>query len=276
MPTKIEWADETWNPVTGCSHSGTPGCDNCYARRMAHRLRGRFGYPAGEPFRVTFHPDRLDEPRRWRKPRWVFVCSMGDLWHPDVDPLDRAAVIRATAAAPQHQYLFLTKRPERMAAEIEWRRSPNLWAGTSIENADAMVERLEPLLKTRAARRFVSCEPLLGLVDLKLRYWDELSRRKIRWVIAGGETGPGARPTDPVWARHLREDCAEARVPFFFKSWGDWLPIEDPQLDPLRGPRWKRVGKKYSGALLDGHEHLARPQPPRAPCQPAQKRSASA
>jgi len=213
MATRIEWTDETWNPVTGCSHAGTPGCDKCYARRMAHRLRGRFGYPADEPFRVTFHRDRLDQPTRWHKSRRVFVCSMGDLWHRDVNPRDRTAVIRATNPAPQHVYLFLTKRPCRFHLfSGDWTGQPNFWLGVSVENNRAAQQRVPALLAAKVAHRCVSCEPLLeGHVDLTPYL------HALEWVICGAETGPGARRMDDEWTVSVRDQCKRAGVPFFFK-----------------------------------------------------------
>lgn len=200
--TKIEWTDATWNPVTGCSPVSA-GCRNCYAARMAKRLRGRAGYPADDPFRVTLHPDKLDAPLHWRKPRRVFVCSMGDLFHDDVpfDFLDQ--IFAVMALTPQHTYQLLTKRPERMKAYLlhiqpeneatgmpaldryervwsEMTRSlggynyskpegwplPNVWEGITAENQETADERIPVLLQTPAAVRFVSVEPMLGPVDV--------------------------------------------------------------------------------------------------------------
>lgn len=225
--SKIAWTDETWNPVTGCTKTSA-GCAHCYAQRMAKRLKGRFGYPADEPFRVTFHPDRLDQPMRWRKPRRVFVCSMGDLWHPDVKPCDRAAVIRATNAAPQHTYIFLTKRPERF--DGAWAEQENFWLGTSVENAD-YTDRIELLRKTPAAIRFLSIEPLLGPIP-------RLPLRGIDWVIVGGESGPGARPMKRLWVRDIRDQCIESNVPFFFKQWGTAKRKSGNGLPWLDGRTW--------------------------------------
>lgn len=162
--TKIEWCDATWNPVTGCTPISA-GCQNCWARRMASRQRGRNGYPADDPFQVTFHRDRLDEPLHWQNPRRIAVCLMGDLWHPEVKAEDRAAVVRATNVAPQHTYLFLTKRPELL--NVDFSGSPHLWIGTSVENQTAADERIPWLLKCPLAVRFLSMEPLLGPVDLR-------------------------------------------------------------------------------------------------------------
>lgn len=180
--TQIEWTDEgvTWNPVTGCTPV-SPGCANCYARRMAQRLRGRCGYPADDPFRVTLHPERLDQPLRWRKSRQIFVCSMGDLFHEDVPAEYVASVWRIMAACPQHTFQVLTKRPARM---LEWVRQadaacapvadrlpgswplPNVWLGVTAEDQERADERIPLLLQCPAAVRFVSVEPMLGPVSL--------------------------------------------------------------------------------------------------------------
>lgn len=248
--TKIEWTEATWNPITGCSPASA-GCLNCYAKRMAARLAGRCGYPRDEPFRVTFHRDRLDEPQHWRKPRRVFVCSMGDLWHPDVRPEDRAAVIRATNLAPQHTYIFLTKRPEFL--DVDFSGCPNFWLGVTAEDQWNAEQRIPYLLKCPAVVRFVSCEPLLGPLDLvrwlysdddraKMdnQYLGPFDTAKINWVIAGGETGPKARLAELEWFRSLRDQCED--TPFFFKGTGT-------------------AGRK-TGSLLDGREWKEYPRNP--------------
>lgn len=178
MPTKIEWAEETWNPVTGCSPI-SEGCRNCYAARMAKRLAGRCGYPEGEPFRVTLHPDKLDQPMRWKKPRMIFVCSMGDLFHEDVPTTFIDQVLEIIASCPQHTFIALTKRPENLEHKIygitpdnPYRLLgggdylPNLWLGVTAENQQRADERIPVLLQIPAAVRFVSVEPMLGPVDL--------------------------------------------------------------------------------------------------------------
>lgn len=190
--TKIEWANRVWNPVTGCTKI-SPGCQNCYADRVAKRLRGRCGYDADEPFRVTLHPERLEEPLRWRKPGMIFVCSMGDLFHEDVpfNYIDR--VFKRINGSPQHDFLILTKRPERMREYFarsmkflcaacqgtgcsycldhgyqNWEMKPysNVWLGVTAENQEMADERIPILLQIPAAVRFVSMEPMLGPVDL--------------------------------------------------------------------------------------------------------------
>ena len=304
MATKIEWADESWNPVTGCSPV-SEGCRNCYAKRMATRLRGRAGYPQDEPFRVTLHPERLDQPLRWRKPRRIFVCSMGDLFHERVPDLIMYDVFSVARRAVQHTFMILTKRPERMARQVLLPPPANVWLGVSIEDQATADERIPRLLRTPAAHRFVSYEPALGAVDLNQavraggmqfgcagdperrgamhhgtgapgcprglhHHHDERCSwgGMIHLVIAGGETGPHARPAHPDWFRSVRDQCVAARVPFMFKHWGEFSPAEDmtaflseimtTQLaghgrDGIVG-QWFRVGRKRAGRLLDGRE----------------------
>ena len=175
--TKIQWVDAVWNVTTGCTPCAK-GCERCYAQRMAKRLAGRFGYPADEPFRVTLHPDRLDEPLRWRKPRRVFVCSMGDLFHASVPDEFIERVFETMREASHHEYLLLTKRPERYAEYWEWRRHvwlndrttcvwpSNVWAGTSCSTQADLDRNVPYLLRCPATIRFLSCEPLLNAVDL--------------------------------------------------------------------------------------------------------------
>ena len=335
--TKIEWADLTWSPVTGCTKV-SEGCRNCYAERMAKRLAGRAGYPKEHPFALTLHPERLDEPLHWRKPRRIFVCSMSDLFHPDVPVNFVDQVFAVMLLAPRHTFLVLTKRPGRMvsytnqrvvgqaegftygdsialrAVEIvrAWperlanevaRRSgplgrapwplPNVWLGTSIEDQATADERIPHLLRCPAAVRFVSYESALGPVSFRWllgvdykhqavsNEYDGL--RKLNWVIAGGESGPRARPAHPDWFRSVRDQCQAAGVAFFFKQWGEWAPTwpegegESPPSSLVcraghRGPydpTWLRThrelcpaddlvvyrtGKKAAGRLLDGRE----------------------
>jgi protein gp37 len=266
LPTKIEWATETWNPVTGCTPV-SEACQNCYAKRMANRLRGRFGYPEDEPFRVTLHPEKLDEPLKWKKPRRVFVCSMGDLFHEDVPHSAIQKVLYRVRMAKWHTFLILTKRPERMRAFFMQYyvtgHIPNLWLGVTAENQARADERIPILLQIPAAVRFVSVEPMMGPVDLS---WCNYT---LDWVICGGETGPGARPMHPDWARSLRDQCQEAGTPFFFKSWGNYCAPSQMPEDTYRGweyhhgtencwreddPTPWEVGKKAAGHLIDGQE----------------------
>lgn len=321
--TKIEWADRVWNPVTGCTKV-SEGCRHCYAERMAKRLAGRFGYPEKpDQFKVTLHPDKLYEPMEWKAPQRIFPCSMSDMFHPDVPVSFIDKMFQVMADTPRHIYMVLTKRPERMRLYFRYVEQikqgvwalpsrtvgilnrwplPNVWVGTSVEDQKSAEERIPMLLKIPAAVKFVSCEPLLGPVDLKpaeLHQWPDMSAwmpnkeepddwkywmhrwNGIQWVIAGGESGPGARPMHPDWARSLRDQCQAAGVPFLFKQWGEWIPDSQVWKDP--GVPWEttnqaaedvihnrdlwagrdiyqfddknstyRVGKKAAGRLLDG------------------------
>lgn len=395
--TTIEWTDATWNPVTGCTKV-SPGCDNCYAEIFAERWRGTAGHHFENGFDITLRPNVLTLPLRWRKPRKVFVNSMSDLFHKDVPDEYIARVFAVMALTPQHTYQVLTKRHGRMrslvgslvdggqrlleaAPDEETAQTlydaiwplPNVWLGVSVEDQKRADLRIPALLDTAAAVRFLSCEPLLGPVDLTKwmppvspvsaseapRTWSEwtwpnwvpaevrqsiegfwgpecgrtprdwiqdmhqqgapafgsivrlrdgfgpkapwvtgrfvhawnnigrlvrddgtftytsfhhaLERRKQQpfdWVIVGGESGHGARPMSPDWARSLRDQCAAADVPFLFKQWGEYQPTDwkvigrpadkrnvlvgDP-IDDL-GHRWemRRVGKKAAGRELDG------------------------
>lgn len=235
-PTKIEWSEETWNPTTGCDRV-SPGCDHCYALTLAGRLKAmgqakyqRDGDPrtSGPGFGLTVHPDALDLPLRWHKPRLVFVNSMSDLFHPGVPDEFIADVFRTMLRARHHTFQVLTKRPQRMARWVqEWgpfsEGGPDghdlrhIWLGASIES-DRYAFRADHLRATPAAVRFLSLEPLLGPLP-------SLNLSGIDWVIVGGESGPNARPMHPDWARDLRDRCVAAGVPFFFKQWGQLGPI---------------------------------------------------
>ena len=279
MPTKIEWTDETWNPVTGCSPVSA-GCTNCYARRMATRLRGRYGYPQDEPFKVTLHPDRLNQPLHWRKPRMIFVCSMGDLFHKDVSFEYQLSIFGTMQQAEQHTFIILTKRPEQMKeligrgdsdTGIDLSDSFNIWLGVSVEDQKMADERIPILLQVPAAVRVVSIEPMLGAIDLHYTYtpkWTDVHGKinsrvlfpPIHWVVCGGETGPGARPMNPGWVRKVRDQCVEAGVPFFLKSNGVWIPdmLADPAMQETHqfpdGMMMSRSTKKRADRLLDGRE----------------------
>lgn len=214
--SRIEWADVTWNPVTGCSHI-SPGCAHCYAERLAKRLQA-VGLPKyGKGFEPAWHNADLFAPLSWKRPKKVFVCSMGDLFHrsiPDQVIYDVFAVMNAAA---WQTFQVLTKRPARLQ-EIDtalrdgkyW--TPNIWIGVSVETKDYLW-RIDQLRETGAHVKFVSFEPLLGPIR-------SLNLVGIDWVIVGGETGPGARPMEADWARAIRDMCLMARVPFFFKQWG--------------------------------------------------------
>lgn len=246
MSSAIEWTDETWNPVTGCTRA-SPGCDHCYMYALYPRLRamGVRGYELA-PQDVQLLPERLEAPMRWGTPRRVFVNSMSDVFHPRV-PYDFVTeifdVMRVAAAQRGHVFQVLTKRPGRAVGW--WNRSQDryggvwprgVWIGTSVEN-QKYAPRLTVLARVPAEVRFVSAEPLLG--KLNLRKW--LRRGEVQWVIAGGESGYAARPVDLEWLRDLRDQSGEVGVAFFLKQLG--------------GRHGKRAG---SEAILDGriwHEY---------------------
>lgn len=343
-PTPIEWTDATWNPITGCTLV-SEGCRNCYAAQLAatrlkqHPSRAGLARLNAEGVakftgEVRFNEQWLTQPLRWRKPRRIFVCAHGDLFHESVPDQWIDRVFAVMALSPQHIFQVLTKRPARMREMlravkrpglpervIEYidalacskqeamaamcrptTQLPNVWLGVSVEDQERADERIPLLLSTPAAKRFVSAEPLLGPLALnKIRRtngdeiettnalsgtWQVLDGDHYRggrlasldWVIAGGESGPGARPLHPDWARSLRDQCASTHVPFFFKQWGAWLPtnmwaighgappvtaidgygnLVPPDVAPqdVGGQRFSHVGKKAAGALLDGVMH---------------------
>lgn len=287
------WWDETWNPITGCTPV-SEGCRNCYAARMAKRLAGRYGYPESpHEFSVTSHPDKLEQPLRWRKPRVVFVCSMGDLFHEAIDVGDMVAIWKVMVEADQHVYLLLTKRPAEMvkfayylAKWMNWKVWPDhIWLGVSVENQDTMW-RVGELLKIPAAHHFVNFGPLLGPIDFRERKppcshkgcyhhvthpCEGCGRTQgfipfhlLDGVAVEGESGPGARPMHPNWARGIRDQCAEAGVPFTFKQWGHFLhksiaEVQHPGWHRWPGEDYLDVGKKAAGRELDGKPHDAWP-----------------
>lgn len=256
--SSIEWTDASWNPVTGCTKV-SPGCDHCYAENMAHRFAGTKAYPNG--FDVTLHAQRLDQPLRWTKPRRVFVNSMSDLFHDKIPDSYIAQVFAVMALAPQHTFQVLTKRAGRMRSLLSRNEFctlvceaghlfarlqslddgifdrgpwplPNVWLGVSTEDQKWADIRIPQLLKTPAAVRFISAEPLLGGIDLS-GYIGHLPEdedgapypRGLDWVIVGGESGRGARPMHPRWVHSIRHQCQTNSVPFFFKQWGEWSPL---------------------------------------------------
>lgn len=344
--TKIEWTESTWNPVVGCSKVSA-GCQNCYAERMVQRFPAmtgarKFGASPdsgdldegiGWDNRAHFLPHKLDTPLHWRKPRKVFVCSMGDLFHESVTDEQIAAIFGVMTACPHHTFQILTKRPKRMVEWFNWIDGfgkawllcgvkmldhieppnddfgpqtktpwplPNVWIGVSVEDQETADERIPLLLQVPAAKSFLSIEPMIGPVTLNLatkcdkmcsehqEAWCPgthgkcVCQQDIDWAICGAETGPGARPMHPSWPRMIRDQCKNANVPYFFKSWGEWalcgpltsnrvdqLPLANNEIwltiegwDDLNGNdvhRMKRVGKKRSGRELDGVEHNAMP-----------------
>lgn len=286
--TKIEWADRVWNPTVGCRRV-SEGCRNCYAERMARRLAamGRDEYRditdgAGHwNGSVKVLDDRLNEPLKWEKPGKVFVDSMSDLFHEDV-PFDFFyRVMYVMSATPEQTYLVLTKRPKRMFqymtafyenveknGYLAMTPLPNLWLGVSVEHQVAADERIPWLLDTPAKKRFLSCEPLLGPIDLSDEdieggggpfSWLDLG---IHWVIVGGESGPHARPMHVEGVRSLRDQCQAADVPFFFKQWGEYIPVRQSKnmCVPQGAKVWSwddgslsyKAGKKAAGRELDG------------------------
>ena len=380
--SKIEWTDETWNPVVGCTKCSL-GCDNCYAERMANRLAGM----GKEPYHLTVtkmpkradklvpldsdnckwvsewtgdvicRDDQLAKPLHGRKPRMIFVCSMGDLFLAPFEFIDK--VVEVAEVTPWHTYQLLTKRPKQMLEYFKWRWNnadqhtldctkakqwkkehnvennslfvPNLWLGVTVCNQKEADEKIPILLQIPAAVRFISIEPMLGAVDIRkyisLRQkcvdglrkkgcgftgssdefnhpekegayrcpkcksnHDYLITPSINQAIVGGESGPGARPLHPNWARSVRDQCKAAGVPFFFKQWGEWIDHALTDIKPThknakivfldgtaipwdvpdgryyeryveRGGRTViRVGKKKAGHLLDGKEIRAYPK----------------
>ena len=236
----IEWTEATWNPTTGCDQVSA-GCDNCYALRLATRLKA-MGSPryqvdgdprtSGPGFAVQLHPETLDVPKRWRRPRRVFVNSMSDLFHARV-PVDYVRQVFATIeATPQHSYQLLTKRStrlRRLAPMLTW--PANLWVGVSVESAEQL-GRIQDLASVPAAVRFVSAEPLLGPLD-------GIDLTAVDWLIAGGESGRDHRPVDPTWVRELRDECARTATAFFFKQWGGRTPKAGGRL--LDGQTWDEM-----------------------------------
>jgi protein gp37 len=213
----IEWTDHTWNPVRGCTRI-SPGCANCYAEKIAERFRGVPGHPFEQGFDLRLAPWKLTEPLHWLKPSLVFVNSMSDLFHEDVPDNYIVASFEIMAQANWHIYQVLTKRADRMhrmaANELKFAaKLGHIWWGTTVENKKHGLPRLKVLQDCDVAMRFLSCEPLLeDLGDLNLKGID--------WVIAGGESGTGARPMQKEWALSLRDQCSAAKIPFFFKQWG--------------------------------------------------------
>jgi protein gp37 len=227
--SSIEWTEYTWNPVTGCTKV-SPGCLNCYAERMAKRLKamGQQNYRDG--FEVAIHEDVLKAPFGWRRPSMVFVNSMSDLFHKDVPVSFIQKAFEVMRSLPQHHFQILTKRAERLAELsrlLPWAR--NIWMGVSVENRDYM-QRIDILRQTEASVKFLSIEPLLGPIS-------GLDLTGIDWVIVGGESGPRARPMKEEWVTEIRDQCLDAGVAFFFKQWG--------------GTNKKRTGRTLEGRIWD-------------------------
>ncbi len=241
--SSIEWTDSTWNPVTGCTKV-SPGCDHCYAETFAERFRGVPGHPFEQGFDLRLWPGRLNLPLTWKQPRFIFVNSMSDLFHPDVPDQFIEGVFETMLRADWHVFQVLTKRPARM---LRW-TSPrykslprHIWLGITVES-DAFKGRIRQLQETPAKVRFLSLEPLIAPIFLDASYLKE-----IHWVIVGGESGHSARPMKAQWVYDIRGQCQRNGVPFFFKQWG---------AHNLDG---EHVGKKAAGLLLDGRTWDDRP-----------------
>jgi protein gp37 len=263
--THIQWCDATVNAVVGCSRF-RDGCDNCYAISMVRRMAGMPAHQenyeglvedgdwTGD---VAFLPGQLEKPKRWKKPRRIFMNSLGDWFYGGVEDEWRDAAWEMMKVCCGHTFIILTKRPWTMKRYIERRGEvlPNLWLGVSVENQKRADFRVPILVETPAAKRVVSVEPMLGPVDLS----DDLIT-DIDWVICGGETGTKARPMHPDWARGLRDQCIETRIPFWFKQWGEWeqaigggVCIERTH-DFDDGTVMIRVGRKAAGDFLDDQQ----------------------
>lgn len=213
--SKIEWTEQTWNPVTGCTKI-SPGCKYCYAEVMARRLMamGATGYENG--FKLTLHPERLEQPLRRKKPTIYFVNSMSDLFHADVPFAFIDRVFEIIGKTPQHTYQVLTKRADRMRKYFAARPVPqNAWLGVSVENKKHGLPRISQLQAIEAKTRFLSIEPLLEDIG-------KLDLTGIHWVIVGGESGNKARPMREEWVTSIKDQCEARCVDFFFKQWGSW------------------------------------------------------
>lgn len=234
LNSHIEWTDATWNPVRGCTKI-SPGCKHCYAEVFAERFRGVKGHPYEQGFDLRLVPEKLGEPFRWRTPKMVFVNSMSDLFHEGIPDRYIEAVASVMVKANWHTYQVLTKRSKRLTKLLSTRlqfaaSARHIWWGVSVEDKRYGLARIPDLQSAPATVRFLSIEPLLE--DL-----GSLELRGIHWVIVGGESGRSARPMKREWALSIRDQCAAARVPFFFKQWG--------------GFHKKRAGRKLDGRTYD-------------------------
>lgn len=241
--SSIEWTEATWNPLTGCNKI-SPGCKHCYAERMAKRLHGMGQWNYRNGFKLTVHEHMLAVPLRWKRPQVVFVNSMSDMFHKDVPEEFIQRVFDVMRRAHWHQFQVLTKRAERLediGARIDW--PANVWMGVSVESEQYQF-RIDHLRRTKAHIKFLSLEPLLGPLP-------KLTLDGIDWAIVGGESGPGARALEKEWALSIRDQCAKAKVPFFFKQWG--------------GVNKKKAGRELDGDIYDElPEFTSSPPPPRS------------
>lgn len=285
----ITWTNQTWNPLRGCSRV-SEGCRFCYAEQVAARFSGEGQAYEGLAYRnesgahwtgkVRLVEKHLEDPLRWKRPRRIFVNSMSDLFHESLKYEQIERVFDVMLEASHHTYQILTKRPARMQRFIECYLHPSLtekilehiWLGVSVEDQKTAAQRIPLLLQTPAVVRWLSIEPLLENIDLYEVFPalgcsnDEPSLSDIHWIVVGGESGAGARPMHPDWARGLRDQCVDAEVPFFFKQWGNWV-LRDASNGDVPFERCKiyagddadtvtlcPVGKKRAGRLLDGRE----------------------
>ena len=229
LKSKIEWTENTWNPVTGCTKI-SEGCVNCYANRMAQRLQKMGNHKYKDGFNVTLHPDCLNDPVNWKKSSLIFVNSMSDLFHKDVPFYYIKEIFRIMNATPQHTYQILTKRADilwRYSEELKW--TDNIWQGVTVENQENIV-RIDYLRKTSAKVKFISFEPLIGDVG-------KVDFQNIDWAIVGGESGWHARPMSVDWVLNIKEQCEMQNIPFYFKQWG--------------GANKKKTGRELLGRTWD-------------------------
>ena len=238
--SKIEWTESTWNPVSGCTKISR-GCDNCYAERMAMRLKamGTRGYENG--FEVTLHPHALEKPLKMKKPQVIFVNSMSDIFHEKIPDAFIFQIFDIMNQAHWHTFQVLTKRPKRLAKladKLNW--TDNIWMGVTVE-ANEYVDRVDYLRNTPAKVKFLSLEPLIDSVD-------RLDYSGIDWVIVGGESGFGARVMKKEWVLQIRDRCKEENIPFFFKQWGGVNKKKAGR--QLEGNYYDELPREFAGALI--------------------------
>lgn len=288
MSTKIEWTNETWNPIIGCSKI-SPGCDNCYAEKMANRLASNpkikesyCNVIEGGKWNGKTHlvQSAIEKPLRMKKPRMIFVCSMGDLFHESVPFEWIDMILDVIYRCKQHTFQILTKRPDRMLAywkqcynesglsfqDTTPKEDTNIWWGVTAENQEQYEKRVPILLEIPAKIRFISVEPMLSPIFLT----QVDTKNSLDWVICGGESGHSARPLPPHWADLLRVDCEHKKIPFFFKQWGEYTYVEPKDVKKYPsskiliqksiGKFFAKVGKKKAGNLLNGKVYNEMPK----------------
>ena len=236
--SSIEWTNATWNPVTGCTKIG-PGCDNCYAHRFAERWRGIKGHPYEQGFDLRLWPSRLNQPGSWKKPRKIFVNSMSDLFHKNIDREHLDKIFCVMEEVDRHIYQILTKRSSLMLQYVRARYNggevpAHIWLGVTVEDA-ARKKRIEHLRQINSRFRFISFEPLLEPIG-------KVNLDGIAWAIVGGESGPRARPMQEAWAIELRDQCKKSKTAFFFKQWGGLRPKSGGR--QLQKREWNEFPKK--------------------------------